>query len=809
MNVTGIYMLRGSTVTLSCWLNKSGWCSRQEAHKISILQNYSEVSSGNGLSVSTHVLLHRFGNQTFQCQCPKGKKTPVLICGIHIVVGIPPDQPKNVSCIQYGKNGHSTCSWDKGHYTYLTTNYRLQLTNGITNRTFSQEGISIGSMDLKEKLGFESTYTVVVIATNGLGNTSSQPIQFTLIDIAKPHSPVDLSVKCDSFAATNCTILWQDQQETQHFKLRYRPIHSNSWTMLENITTRRYDLHDLEPDREYEFQVSCRFLLNRGLWSDWSTAFQTEAVPFEPIDVWYLKEDVSSQMQNVTLFWKATHTSRRKSHNYSVTFFALNQKHHRAVETDSTTHTILSRVTPKTDYNITVHSYNSRGISSPIYITTKLGITDLPPPSHLSAASMKNGSIVIAWKAPLAPSPFINGYVVEWVELHQGHHLKTWLKVPASNFTVIIANLKPNVCYSISAFALYQSRAGKAAATVENVSAKAPLTGPHINATVRGEHILVSWEEIPGNQQVGCIVGYKIYLQNQYFTNVPLKVYDISTTDPQPFPIESIQPGNAYAIWMTASTTAGESPKGNEEAIYIQNAPDWGSIVICIIVGLSASVCCVPFARQKIVSFLSVLLFGWYGKAVPDPANSSWAKEFTSIKDDPNLYSTQNISNPNSFEEPETLQIEEVFVKRQHPAFEDGPLLKNTEKGESHNCLTTSSLQKENPTVKYLDYEPSITSTLVDTNKQQFLPLYRKIAAEEPHQGQVFSEYLANPFVDATVDYLTTITPTVMNTDGDSSETELSSLSVFPRTSFLPQTVPFGGKLTLDAVRMDCKSFTE
>ncbi|KAF7253974.1 Interleukin-12 receptor subunit beta-2, partial [Varanus komodoensis] len=632
MNATGVYMSRGSAVTLSCWLNSGGQCSLQGMHKISILQNHSEISSSSGLSVSAHISLHRFGRQIFECQCPK-ERTSLLICGIYIYVG---NQPKNISCIQYGKNGYTTCSWDKGHYTYLDTSYMLQVTNGFTNKTFLQEDIfTRSSIELKEKLDFNSTYTLVVTATNGLGESASQPFQFKLIDIVKPYSPVDLAVKCDDFAATNCTILWQDQQEAQHFRLRYQAIHSNFWIVVENINTRRYYFHGLKPDAEYKFQVSCRFLPNRGLWSDWSVAFHTEAVPLEPIDVWYSKEDVSSHMQNITLFWKAMSTSeRRKSYNYSVIFHALNQKHHRLVETDFTTYTIFSRVTLKTDYNITVHSCNSRGISPPISITTKLEITDLPPPSQLSAVSMGNSSITVAWKAPLASSSFINGYVVEWEEFHQRNHSKshpTWTKVPAFNFTVILDNLKPNVCYYISIFAIYQNRAGRAVSTTENVSAKAPLTGPHINATVKGESILVSWEEISDNQQMGCIVNYKIYLQNRFFT-VPPKIYDLSARDPQPFPVESIQPGTAYAIWMTASTMAGESPKGNEEVVYIKNIHNWHPVlVIVIIVGLSACVCCVPSARQKIFSLPFLLLFGRYGKAVPDPANSSWAKEFTSV----------------------------------------------------------------------------------------------------------------------------------------------------------------------------------
>lgn len=66
---------------------------------------------------------------------------------------------------------------------------------------------------------------------------------------------------------------------------------------------------------------------------------------------------------------------------------------------------------------------------------------DLLPPCNLSATSMDNNSIFVSWEAPLATSPFINGYVVEWAAFRQGHQLQThqkWLKIPVSNSTAII-----------------------------------------------------------------------------------------------------------------------------------------------------------------------------------------------------------------------------------------------------------------------------------------------------------------------------------------------------------------------------------
>ncbi|XP_063154160.1 interleukin-12 receptor subunit beta-2 isoform X2 [Candoia aspera] len=800
MHASGRELSSKSTVNLSCWLNRS---FHGLHYNIVLFQNHSIISSSRSSysSVRTQILLNTLGRQTFECYYQGVKSW--LICGIYVDVGIAPDQPKNVSCAQFGKHGHTICSWDKGHYTYLYTTYTLQLTNKIPNGTILEEEISTTdySVDLRKKLHFETTYTVVVKARNKLGSNSSEPMQFTLIDIVKPHPPVDLSVNCDAFAPQNCTILWQDQQETQCFRLRYQPIHSNSWITLENLNARRYDLHDLKPKVKYEFQVSCRFLLDRGLWSDWSQAFQTEAVPFKPINVWYLKKEISSKRQNITLFWKSMNASETisKNYHYQVIFQILNQMPPRAAEMSVTTHTVFSRVSPKADYNITLNSQNSRGISPSVYITTKLGITELPPPNHVSATSMDNDSITVKWEAPLAPRSFINGYVVEWVEHHQDYHMKTfptWFKIPVSNCTVIKDNLKPNVCYHIRVFALYQDRAGKAAVTTENMSAKAPLTGPHImNVTVKDGSILVCWKEVPEHQQMGCITSYKIYLQKQFFSVLP-EVHEIPKTAQQPFSIESLEAGASYVIWMTASTNAGESPKGNEELIYIKTTGFTAAsdcipvITISIITGLSVCICCVPFVRRKIFSLLSALLFGWY----PDPANSSWAKEFTSTEDESGLNCTGFLSNPARSEDPETLQIKEVFIKRQHLTFMDVHIFKDTEKELSMRTMNCDSLA---------------TNIIDNTGKHQLPSLYKKVVPEDPNQGPVFSEYLVNPLEDATVDYLPTITPAIMNTEEDSSESELSSLPIFPITAFQTNSVPFGGKLTLDAIRMDCNSFKE
>ncbi|NXO69923.1 I12R2 protein, partial [Phainopepla nitens] len=78
-----------------------------------------------GGSVRGTFVVTTYGRHTFTCKTVCGGKTKV-VCGIDIWCGNPPDEPRNVSCIQNGIWGHLTCTWDKGRPTYLHTAYGIE-----------------------------------------------------------------------------------------------------------------------------------------------------------------------------------------------------------------------------------------------------------------------------------------------------------------------------------------------------------------------------------------------------------------------------------------------------------------------------------------------------------------------------------------------------------------------------------------------------------------------------------------------------------------------------------------------------------
>ncbi|XP_042675495.1 interleukin-12 receptor subunit beta-2 isoform X1 [Centrocercus urophasianus] len=796
---TAAHVQPGTNITLSCQLKQLKY---SEQCKIALFFNSSELTSNYGTSVSNTFPVNTYGKHMFTCKidCEYKKK---LICGIDIESGNPPDQPRNVSCIQDGTDGNLTCTWDKGRFTHMNTTYVIQLSDGTDTSCFSEESLSnkFGWLVLSTKLNFEATYRLVVVASNKLGSAFSQPLKFMLIDVVKPHPP-NFLVEFEN-SATNCTLFWHSEVRGQHCRVRYRPVSSSTWNMVENLESEKCSLHGLEPHTEYEFQVSCKIHPERGLWSNWS-AFRSqtpEAVPTGLLDVWYKKQDIDSQMQNISLFWKALQKSeaRGKILHYTVTFEALSHGEPKATETNATTQTSYTKAAPKMDYKITVTADNSRGSSPPASILTNLSIQDLPSPRNVSAVAMGNNSILVSWKPPIKSTASINGYVVEWINTHRKNSLEphpSWIRLVASNLSIVIPeHIEDNVCYHISVFALYQDRAGQAKSVRGYSREKAPSAGPQVSTKPQTNGLLVWWEEIPSHQQMGCITQYNIYLQKKN-SNVDPYVYAIcNTTSQHSFYITDLQSGECYVLWMTALTDAGESPWGNSELVCLESAVDWIIVLTCSFFILSACICSLRPARKLSLLLFSAAVPQWYNKAIPDPANATWAKNDKSRKQgELSVPSSLLLHNTSSFEEPETTEVEESFVQTDRLIFSSS---------SNRDWQLKSSFEKQES-----EYRPLPSTTDGDGYEHQLPDLYKKMVLEVTEQTQPVSEYIATPITDRATAYLpSAISPLVTDTTEEDPELEYNPISVFP-TTFLPPEFSYGGKLNLDTVRLNCSSFT-
>lgn len=86
---------------------------------------------------------------------------------------------------------------------------------------------------------------------------------------------------------------------------------------------------------------------------------------------------------------------------------------------------------------------------------------------------------------------------------------------------------------------------------------------------------------------------------------------------------------------------------------------------------------------------------------------------------------------------------------------------------------------------------------------EQPLPdLYKRIVVEVVEHTQSVSEYIASPVTDTATAYL----PLVTGTAEEHPELECDALCIFPR-AFLVPDLSCEGKLTLEAVKINCSSF--
>nr|XP_005895848.1 PREDICTED: interleukin-12 receptor subunit beta-2 isoform X2 [Bos mutus] len=445
----------GSAVNISCSLKPKQGCLPSSSFNKLILYKFDRrIYVQHGHSLSSQVKGLPLGTTLFVCKLACSSSDEIRICGAEISVGVVPEQPRNLSCVQKGERGTVTCTWHRGRDTHLYTAYTLQL-NGPKNLTWQKQcndhycdHLDLGINLTPESL--ESSYTVKVTAINSLGSASSFPFSFTLLDIVRPLPPWDIRIKFVNASVDRCTLLWRDEGLVLLNRLRYRPINSRSWNMV-NVTNAkgRHDLLDLKPFTEYEFQISSKLHLYKGSWSDWSESLRTQTPEEEPIgmlNVWYMRQHIDYNRQQISLFWKNLSLSeaRGKILHYQVTL----QKVAGGEITlqNITEHTSWTWVIPRTgNWAAAVSAANSKGSSLP----TRINITDLCgaellAPQQVLAKSEGMDKLMVTWTPPEKATAAVQEYVVEWRELHPGAGMQPplgWLWSPPYRLSALISEI--------------------------------------------------------------------------------------------------------------------------------------------------------------------------------------------------------------------------------------------------------------------------------------------------------------------------------------------------------------------------------
>uniref|UniRef100_A0A2K6QN61 Interleukin-12 receptor subunit beta-2 n=1 Tax=Rhinopithecus roxellana TaxID=61622 RepID=A0A2K6QN61_RHIRO len=449
-------ILLGSTVNISCSLKPRQGCLPYSSRNKLILYKFDrKINFHHGHSLNAQVTGLPLGTTLFVCKLACIKSDEIQICGAEILVGVAPEQPQNLSCIQKGEQGTVACTWERGQDTHLYTEYTLQL-SGPKNLTWQKQCkdhycdyLDFGINLTPESP--ESNFTAKVTAVNSLGSSSSFPSTFTFLDIVRPLPPWDIRIKFQKTSSVSrCTLYWRDEGLVLLNRLRYRPSNSRHWNMV-NVTEAkgRHDLLDLKPFTEYEFQISSKLHLYKGSWSDWSETLRAQTPEEEPtgmLDVWYMKRHIDYSRQRISLFWKNLSVSeaRGKILHYQVTLQELTGG--KVMTQNITGHTSWTTVISRTgNWAVAVSAANSKGSSLPTRINImNLCEAGLLAPRQVSANSESMGNILVTWQPPRKDLSAVQEYVVEWRQLHPGDDTQiplNWLRSPPYNVSALISEI--------------------------------------------------------------------------------------------------------------------------------------------------------------------------------------------------------------------------------------------------------------------------------------------------------------------------------------------------------------------------------
>ncbi|KAG9265554.1 leukemia inhibitory factor receptor-like [Astyanax mexicanus] len=315
-------------------------------------------------------------------------------------------------------------------------------------------------------------------------------------------------------------------------------------------------LSDLQPFRNYTARVRCGSRDHFYEWGDWSNiiSLTTEEDIPEAVDVWMQVLD-----RQTYIIWK--HPTVEQSNGiikgYELRVGSPSDATREPISKapNESCHQLISGSSER-DTSISISTRNSKYISPPstIIIPSLGSDNDITSP-----ISGYNSVFNVSWE----PSPYSScGYVVDWFPTYRAEMCAVnWTKTKVPYATVHLG-LESGVKYTLSVYActsgapqLLERRSGYA----KELPPSGTVQG--LKADLQGSDVMLSWEDVPEEQQNGVILGYKVYYtaRNTGDGNERSDT-SVQETSERVCRLSNLRAGD-YTFKVKAFTSAGEGPE--------------------------------------------------------------------------------------------------------------------------------------------------------------------------------------------------------------------------------------------------------
>ncbi|XP_053228288.1 cytokine receptor-like factor 1 isoform X1 [Podarcis raffonei] len=209
-----------------------------------------------------------------------------ILAGSCLYVGLPPEKPTNISC--WSKNLKDlTCRWAPGTEgeTYLHTNYTLKYKlrwYGRDNVCREYHTAGPYTCHIPKDLALFTPYEIWVVATNRLGESTSDVVMLDIVDVVTTDPPSDVHVNRVGDLEDQLSVRWSAPPALKDFlfqakyQIQYRVEDSTEWKVVDNVGNQTScRLAGLRPGTVYFVQVRCNPFgiygsKKAGIWSEWS-----------------------------------------------------------------------------------------------------------------------------------------------------------------------------------------------------------------------------------------------------------------------------------------------------------------------------------------------------------------------------------------------------------------------------------------------------------------------------------------------------------------------------------------------------------